>query len=80
LFIQGLSKDFLMTEKYLQLNDEIFVFHPDTYEVLRVAPRRFERCEQSDVMRSLRLQAREITRQQAELAVPALGKMCSRIS
>ena len=68
-----------MTEKYFQLNDEIFVFHPDTYEVLRVAPRRFERCEQSDVMRSLRLQAREITRKQAELVVPALEKMCFRI-
>ena len=65
-----------MTEKYFQLNNEIFVFHPDTYEVLRVAPRRFERCEQSDMMRLLRLQAREITRKQAELAVPALEKMC----
>ena len=69
-----------MTEKYLQLNDEIFVFHPDTYEVLRLSPWRCERCEQSDVMRSLRLQAREITRKQAELAVPALEKMCFRIS
>ena len=64
-----------MTEKYFQLNDEIFIFHPDSYEVLRVAPRCFERCEQSDLMRSLRLQAREITRQQAERVVPALEKM-----
>jgi len=61
-----------MSEKYFQLNDEVFVFHPDTFEVLRVAPPRFERLERLDEMRSLRLQAREITRRQAEKAVPTL--------
>ena len=67
-----------MTEKYFQLNDEIFIFHPDSYEVLRVAPQCCERLERADVMRALRLQAQEITRQQAERAVPALEKMCRR--
>ena len=68
-----------MTEKYFRLNDEIFMFHPDTFEVVRVAPRCFERLERSDLIRALRLQAREITRQQAEQAIPALGKMRIRI-
>jgi len=68
-----------MTEKYFQLNDEIFIFLPDSYEVLRVAPQCCERLERADVMRALRLQAQEITRQQAERAVPALEKMCRRV-
>jgi hypothetical protein len=64
-----------MSEKYFQLNDEIFMFHPDTFEVVRIAPKSLERLEQSDRIRVLRLQAREITRQQAERAVPALSRM-----
>jgi len=64
-----------MTEKYLQLNNEVFIFHPDTYEVLRVSPQCFERLERPEEVRSLRLQAREITRQQAERAVPILETM-----
>lgn len=64
-----------MTEKYLLLNDEIFIFHPETHEVLRVDPQQMVRLDQPDVMRALRLQAREITRQQAEQTVPALGRI-----
>jgi hypothetical protein len=64
-----------MSEKYFQLNDEVFVFHPDTLEVLRVACPCCERLERPDEMRSLRLQAREITRQQAERAAPTLEKL-----
>jgi hypothetical protein len=65
-----------MSEKYFQLNDEVFVFHPDTFEVLRVACPCCERLERPDEMRLLRLQAREITRRQAEKAVPTLDKLC----
>ena len=68
-----------MTEKYLQLNDEIFIFHPDSYEVLRVTSPCFERIERADLMRALRLQAMEITRRQAEQAVPGMEMMCRRI-
>ena len=68
-----------MTEKYFQLNDEIFIFHPDSYEVLRVAAPCFERIERADLMRALRLQAMEITRRQAEQAVPDIEMMGRRI-
>jgi len=64
-----------MTEKYLLLNDEIFIFHPDTHEVFRVAPKRIERFEHSEALMVLRLRAIEITRQQAEHAVPTLESL-----
>lgn len=61
-----------MTEKYFCMNDEIFMFHPDTHEVFRVAPQRFERLDHPEDMQALRLRSMEITRKQAELAVPSL--------
>jgi hypothetical protein len=61
-----------MTEKYFRLNDAIFIFHPDTHEVLRIDRQCVERCEQPEAMRSLRLRAREITRQQAAAALGAM--------
>jgi DNA polymerase III psi subunit len=61
-----------MTEKYLLLNDEIYIFHPDTHEVFRVNPERIERFDHSEAMMALRLSATEITRRQAEHAVPTL--------
>ncbi|GEM_PF-2938187 len=64
-----------MTEKYFCMNDEIFMFHPDTHEVFRVAPQRFERLDHPEEMQTLRLRAMEITRKQAELAVPSLRQM-----
>ena len=64
-----------MTEKYFLLNDEIFIFYPESHDVLRVDPQPMVRLDQPDVMRALRLQAREITRQQAEQAVPALERI-----
>jgi hypothetical protein len=61
-----------MTEKYLLLNDEVYIFHPDTHEVFRVDPKRIERFEHSEAMIALRLSAIEITRQQAERVIPGL--------
>ena len=64
-----------MTEKYLLLNDEIYIFHPDTHEVFRVNPERIERFDHAETMMALRLSATEITRQEAEHVVPTL--VCS---
>lgn len=61
-----------MTEKYLLLNDEVYIFHPDTHEVFRVDPKRIERFEHAEAMITLRLSAMEITRQQAERVIPGL--------
>jgi hypothetical protein len=64
-----------MTEKYLTMNNEIFIFHPETHEVFRVAPQRIELLKHSEEMKTLRLRAVEITRQQAEQAAPSLRKL-----
>ncbi|MGD9330005.1 MAG: hypothetical protein PVJ53_01770 [Desulfobacterales bacterium] len=64
-----------MTEKYLRMNDEVFVFHPDTYEVVRIASKRIQQLHHPEEIRRLRLTAVEITRQQAERAAPELGSM-----
>ena len=64
-----------MTEKYFWMNDEIFMFHPDTHEVFRVAPQRVERLDHPEEMQTLRLKAMEITRKQAERAVPSLRQL-----
>jgi hypothetical protein len=64
-----------MTEKYLSLNDEIFIFHPDTHDVFRVDTQRMERLDHPEEMMILRLGAKEITRQQAERVVPALESL-----
>jgi hypothetical protein len=64
-----------MTEKYLLLNDEIFIFHPDTHEVFRVDRQRMERLDHSEEMMTLRLGAMEITRQQAERVVPLIESL-----
>ena len=61
-----------MTKKYLLLNDEIFIFHPDTHEVFRVDRQRMERLDHPEEMMTIRLGAKEITRQQAEQTVPSL--------
>lgn len=66
-----------MMEKYLLLNNEIFIFLPDTHEVFRVDPKRIERFEHPQAMMTLRLRAVEITRQQAECIVPALEFLLS---
>ena len=64
-----------MTEKYFRLDGEIFVFHPDTHAVVRVGPQRIEPLDHPDIRRALRLKAVEITRRQAEEAVPCLERM-----
>ena len=64
-----------MTEKYLLLNDEIFIFHPDTHEVFRVDRQHMERLDHPEEMMTLRLGAMEITRQQAEQAVPLIESL-----
>jgi hypothetical protein len=65
-----------MTEKFFRFNDAIFIFHPDTHEVFRVNPKSIERLDRSEEVNALRLSAREITRRQAERAVPALRQLC----
>jgi hypothetical protein len=65
-----------MTATYFfRLNDAVYVFYPDTHDVMRVHTRCCERLEHPDTMRRLRLKAVEITRQQAEQAVPGLERM-----
>lgn len=64
-----------MMEKYLLLNDEIFIFHPDTHEVFRVDTQRIKRLDHPEEMMTLRLGAMEITRQQAERIVPSLESL-----
>ena len=64
-----------MTEKYFQLNDEIFIFHPDTHDVLRVDPQCIEPINHTEMIKMLRLRAVEITRQQAEHIMPSLELM-----
>ena len=61
-----------MTEKYFLLNDEIYIYSPDTHEVFRVDPNRMERLEHPKEMMVLRLRAMEVTRQQAEHMAPSL--------
>ena len=62
-----------MMEKYLLLNDEIFIFHPDTHEVFRVDPKRIERFEHPQAMMTLRLRAVEITRNKPNVLSPHLN-------
>jgi hypothetical protein len=64
----------IMTDKYFQLHNEIFIFRPDTHEVFRVDAQHSERLDQPEMRRMVRLQAQEITRQQAEEAAPTLVK------
>ncbi len=69
-----------MTEKYLQMNNEVFVFNPDTFEVARIASKHPQRLHHPDELRRLRVTAVEITRQQAECFIRGLrlGKSNSR--
>jgi hypothetical protein len=62
-----------MTEKYFRWNNEIFSFHPDTHEVLRIGPQCRECRIPPEAMRALRLKAVEITRRQAEQALTGCG-------
>jgi len=64
-----------MMEKYLLLNEEVFIFYPDTHEVFRVDTQRMERLDHPQEMMTLRLGAMEITRQQAERVVPSLERL-----
>ena len=65
-----------MTEKYFQIDDEIFVFHPDTNELARLSSELIEPIVHPDAIRAIRLGALEITRKQAEKAIPALKSLC----
>ena len=67
-----------MTEKYLLLNDEVFIFYPDTHDVFRIDTQRMERLNHPEEMMILRLGAIEITRQQAERVLPALESLRCR--
>jgi len=64
-----------MTEKYLSMNNEVFIFHPDTHEVFRAEPGCIERLDHTRTLNTLRLKAMEITRQQAMRAVPYLRQL-----
>jgi len=58
------------------LDKVVFIFHPDTYEMFRVGPKRIERFDHPEEMMVLRLRAIEISRQQAERFVPTLEFLC----
>lgn len=64
-----------MTKKYFQLNDDIYIFHPDSHEVMRIDAQRIERLDHPEVIRTVRLKAMEITRQQAARVAPALDRL-----
>jgi len=64
-----------MMEKYFLLNDQVFIFHPDTHEVFRVDTQHIKRLDHPQEMMALRLSAMEITRQQAERVAPTLESL-----
>ena len=64
-----------MSAKFFRLNDDIYIFHPDTHDVLRVEAQCLEQLDQPEAIRALRLKAIEITRRQAEQAIPCLYRL-----